>query len=78
MLERSPCDGITEEIEFPVIRPSRRRPTGGEQEFATSRHWPEAGMRQRIWVSDDKAHKRVEPAGLREVMRKLQSVGSAI
>ena len=43
-LERSPCDGITEEVVFPVIWPSRRRPTGGEQEFATSRHWPEAAL----------------------------------
>ena len=32
--------------------------------------WPEAGQRQRIWVAERQAHERVEPAGLREVLRR--------
>ena len=37
-------------------------------------HWPEAHMRQRIWVAEDKAHKRIEPGGLRDILRKAQMI----
>ena len=40
-------------------------------------HWPEAHQRQRIWVAEDKAHKRVEPVGLSEVLRKAQLLCTA-
>jgi|ERR1700677_2479695 len=43
-----------------------------------AKHWPEVGLRQRIWVSEDKAHKRVDPAGLRDVLRKAQLICSAV
>jgi 8-oxo-dGTP pyrophosphatase MutT (NUDIX family) len=38
-----------------------------------ARDWPEAGMRQRIWIDEDKAHKQVEPEGLQEVLRDFLS-----
>jgi 8-oxo-dGTP pyrophosphatase MutT (NUDIX family) len=37
-----------------------------------AKNWPEVNLRQRIWVAEDKAHKRVEPDGLRDLMRKMQ------
>jgi 8-oxo-dGTP pyrophosphatase MutT (NUDIX family) len=43
-----------------------------------AKFWPESGLRQRIWVAEDKAHKRVDPAGLRDVLRRAQMLCPAI
>lgn len=37
----------------------------------TSENYPEAGMRQRIWMSPSQALTRVEDSGLRDILRTL-------